>query len=216
MRMSERWRQAVRRWVSLQCSCRRRGGATPQRLRDARGFRIGADGSRSARNCGDQPGVTDDVHPATGAAHPKRMEDTDVMTDKPPQVAGSLAGSLASAGARQRTVWSESQVRNYVAPLSGGEEVPANASMGRGTAIFQLSADGTQLDYRITASNIDNVHMAARFTSLPAAGVEYRRRGVAVPTSTAAGHGPLGSGRHDGVLRGGDDHGREPGRRLRR
>lgn len=91
-----------------------------------------------------------------------------------------------------------SQVRNYVAPLSGAEEVPPNESKGRGAAIFQLSADGTELSYRITASNIENVHMAHIHANAPA-GVNT---GVVVWLfpSTAVGPGPLGSGRHDGVL----------------
>ena len=91
-----------------------------------------------------------------------------------------------------------SQVRNYVTPLNGGNEVPANASKGHGSAIFQLSADGTELRYRITASNIENVHMAHIHATAPA-GVNT---GIVVWLfpSTAVGPGPLGSGRHDGVL----------------
>ena len=41
--------------------------------------------------------------------------------------------------------------------LSGGQEVPANASQGQGQAIFRLSDDGLSLDYKLIASNIDNV-----------------------------------------------------------
>lgn len=90
-----------------------------------------------------------------------------------------------------------SQVRNFVSPLSGAEEVPANESRARGTAIFQLSADGTELSYRLIASNIQNVHMA--HIHMGPAGVNA---GIVVWLfpSTAAGPGPLGSGRHDGVL----------------
>jgi len=46
------------------------------------------------------------------------------------------------------------------APLSGGEEVPANATKARGNATFDLSADGTEITYRLIASNIDNAFMA--------------------------------------------------------
>jgi hypothetical protein len=91
-----------------------------------------------------------------------------------------------------------SQVRNYVAPLSGGEEVPSNDSKGRGAAIFQLSADGTELSYKITASNIHNVHMA--HIHGPAAAGANTGIVVWLFPSTAAAPGPLGSGRHDGVL----------------
>ena len=45
----------------------------------------------------------------------------------------------------------------YVTPLSGDEEVPVRETRARGTAVFQLSADGTELSYRLIASNIDNV-----------------------------------------------------------
>ena len=41
--------------------------------------------------------------------------------------------------------------------LSGGQEVPANASQGQGQAIFRLSDDRLSLDYKLIASNIDNV-----------------------------------------------------------
>ena len=46
------------------------------------------------------------------------------------------------------------------APLSGGEEVPANATKARGSATFDLSDDGTTITYRLIASNIDNAFMA--------------------------------------------------------
>jgi hypothetical protein len=91
-----------------------------------------------------------------------------------------------------------SQVRNFVTPLNGAEEVPANASKARGTAIFQLSADGTQLSYRLIASNIHNVHMA--HIHMGPAGVNA---GIVVwlfPSTAVGPPGPLGSGRHDGVL----------------
>jgi hypothetical protein len=47
--------------------------------------------------------------------------------------------------------------RNFVAHLSGGDEVPPNASLGQGQAFFQLSPDGSELHYRLTVANIDNV-----------------------------------------------------------
>jgi hypothetical protein len=50
--------------------------------------------------------------------------------------------------------------RNFVAHLSGRDEVPSNASLAQGQAIFHLSEDGTQLDYKLIAANIDNVVFA--------------------------------------------------------
>jgi hypothetical protein len=35
--------------------------------------------------------------------------------------------------------------------------VPSNESLAQGQAIFDLRADGTQLDYKLIAANIDNV-----------------------------------------------------------
>ncbi|MGH9191203.1 MAG: CHRD domain-containing protein, partial [Acidimicrobiales bacterium] len=46
--------------------------------------------------------------------------------------------------------------QNFVAHLSGRDEVPSNVSLAQGQAIFHLSADGTQLDYKLIAANIDN------------------------------------------------------------
>jgi CHRD domain-containing protein len=46
------------------------------------------------------------------------------------------------------------------APLSGGEEVPANASKARGNALFEVSADGLSINYKLIVANIDNVVFA--------------------------------------------------------
>lgn len=50
--------------------------------------------------------------------------------------------------------------RNFRTSLSGAEEVPANDSRARGVATFQLSADGTELSYRLIVANIENVNQA--------------------------------------------------------
>lgn len=51
---------------------------------------------------------------------------------------------------------------NFVAPLNPGEEVAATPveSKATGVATFKLSADGTELSYRLIAANIENVLMA--------------------------------------------------------
>ncbi|MGH3032030.1 MAG: CHRD domain-containing protein, partial [Gaiellaceae bacterium] len=46
---------------------------------------------------------------------------------------------------------------NFRAHLTGDDEVPPNASAGQGQAIFHLSGDGTELDYKLIAANIENV-----------------------------------------------------------
>jgi len=81
---------------------------------------------------------------------------------------------------------------NFVAVLSGAEEVPVNDSLGRGVAIFQLSDDGTELHYRLIASNIENV-VAAHIHVAPL-GVNG---GV---VAFLYGNAPAGGGRIDGVL----------------
>jgi hypothetical protein len=50
--------------------------------------------------------------------------------------------------------------RTFVAHLSARDEVPSNESLAQGQAIFHLSADGTRLDYKLIAANIDNVVFA--------------------------------------------------------
>jgi hypothetical protein len=49
---------------------------------------------------------------------------------------------------------------NFVAVLSGGEEVPAVEMKSRGVASFQLSPDGTELSYRLIVANINEVSAA--------------------------------------------------------
>lgn len=82
--------------------------------------------------------------------------------------------------------------RNFTAHLIGGEEVPARDTRAVGQAIFQLSKDGTELRYRLIASNIENVvaahiHVGAVGTNGPVVLFLY-------------GNAPAGGGRTDGVL----------------
>ena len=91
---------------------------------------------------------------------------------------------------------------NFGTPLSGAEEVmPAgvvNESNARGNAIFQLSADGTELSYKLIVANIENAFMA--HIHLGAAGTNG---GVVVwlfPSTTPGQQGPLGAGRMNGVI----------------
>jgi hypothetical protein len=50
--------------------------------------------------------------------------------------------------------------RNFVAHLNGEGEVPATTSLGQGQAIFHLSQDGTQLEFKLIAANIVDVAQA--------------------------------------------------------
>ena len=49
---------------------------------------------------------------------------------------------------------------NFVAHLSGDQEVPAVDTLAQGQAIFNLSRDGESLRYRLIVANIENVRMA--------------------------------------------------------
>lgn len=48
----------------------------------------------------------------------------------------------------------------FTASLKGRNEVPAVASQGQGEAIVRVNDDGTALDYKLIAANIDNVTQA--------------------------------------------------------
>jgi hypothetical protein len=90
---------------------------------------------------------------------------------------------------------------NFGTPMSSAEEVmPAgvtNDSRARGSAVFQLSADGGTLSYRLMVANIDNafmahIHLAASGTNGPIA--------VWLYPSTAPSPAPVAGGRLDGVI----------------
>ena len=76
--------------------------------------------------------------------------------------------------------------------LHARDEVPPNESLAQGQAIFHLSGDGTQLDYKLIAANIDNVVFAH---------IHVAPAGVNGPV-VAFLYGPAaaGSGRSSGVL----------------
>lgn len=69
-----------------------------------------------------------------------------------------LAALLATAGVALGAA------ANFRTHLSGDNEVPPAGvtilTMGQGQAVFQLSKDGTELSYRLIASNIENIFMA--------------------------------------------------------
>lgn len=87
--------------------------------------------------------------------------------------------------------------RNWSVHTSAAMQVPVNASQGQGQAIFRLSSDGSELDYKLIASNIENVFMAHIHQGAPGVNGPIV---VWLYPSTAAVPGPAGSGRHDGVL----------------
>ncbi len=81
--------------------------------------------------------------------------------------------------------------RNFVAHLSGDEEVPARDTQAQGQAILHLSKDGTALHYKLIVANIENV-VAAHIHCAPA--------GVNGPVGVTLFMGSPGGGRVDGIL----------------
>lgn len=82
--------------------------------------------------------------------------------------------------------------KNFVAHLTGANEVPARETGAVGQIKLQLSADGTALEYRLISSNIENVFMAH---------IHVAPAGVNGPIVVFL-FGPVapGGGRTDGVL----------------
>ena len=102
-------------------------------------------------------------------------------------VLGAFVLGLVAVGAAAAAVngkWSDH--------LSGGQEVPANASQGQGQATFHLSDDGTSLEYKLIASNVDNVFVSH---------IHLGEAGVNGPVVVFL-YGPVapGGGRQTGVL----------------
>ncbi len=81
--------------------------------------------------------------------------------------------------------------RNFVATLSGGQEVPARDTNAHGNAIFHLSADESKLQFKLIVANIDNP-FASHIHCGPA--------GVNAPVGVTLFTGTPSSGRADGIL----------------
>jgi len=113
-------------------------------------------------------------------------------------VAACTSDRPTPTGVEIRTpLFVRSAANNLGTHLDGADENPPNASQGQGQAIFRVSDDGTSVDYTLIASNIDNAFMA--HIHIAPAGVNGPIVEWLFP-STAPVAGPLGSGRHDGVL----------------
>ena len=103
-------------------------------------------------------------------------------------VVGLVAVGVAVAGAN----------RNWSVHANGSQEVPVRDTQGQGQAIFHLSNDETSLEYKLIASNIENVFMAHIHRNVPG------QNGPIVvwlyPSTAFGPPGPVGAGRTDGVL----------------
>jgi hypothetical protein len=121
---------------------------------------------------------------------------------------GAVLTAIAACGLSDRTVPTEQSsaavgvgasasanapdAKNFVAHLSGDNEVPVRPTQGQGQLKMQLSKDGLSLDYRIISSNISNIvqshiHLAPAGVNGPIVLFLY-------------GLVPAGAGRTDGVL----------------
>jgi hypothetical protein len=81
---------------------------------------------------------------------------------------------------------------NFVAHLSGDQEIPLRESSAVGQAIFRLHDDGSALSYRLIATNIDNI---------VASHIHIAPLGVNGPVvAFLAGPFPAADGRHNGIL----------------
>lgn len=112
-----------------------------------------------------------------------------------PQRANNLtAPNPSGPSSTTLAVSSRSIFKNFRAHLSGDQIVApplALATLAQGQAIFQLDPDGTELSYKLIASNIENV--VGGHIHLGAANV----RG---PLVVVFGQVPPGGGRTDGVF----------------
>ena len=105
-------------------------------------------------------------------------------------VALALAGTAAAAALAAFN-------GNVGTHLNGRYEVPLRDTKAQGQAIFRVSDDGNSVDYKVIASNIDNAFMSHIHLGGPTV---IGPIVVWLYPSTAPVPGPLGSGRHDGVL----------------
>jgi len=91
---------------------------------------------------------------------------------------------------------------NFGTHLKGRYEVPLRDTDAQGQATFRISDDGSSVDYKLIASNIDNAFMAHIHMVTNPGDPTTQNGGIVVwlYPSTAPVQGPFGSGRHDGVL----------------
>lgn len=87
------------------------------------------------------------------------------------------------------------EARNFMAHLSGSEEVPAVNTDASGVAIFQLGGDGKALEYKLNVEDIEGVtqahlHLGAPGTNGPVVAFLFGR----VPDPGVDGDGRLARG----------------------
>ena len=88
--------------------------------------------------------------------------------------------------------------RNYSVHAIGDFEVPLRDTPAQGQAVFHVSKDGDSVEYRLIASNIENITQA--HIHMAPAGVNGSIVVWLYPNPQATAALPGGAGRHDGVL----------------
>ena len=107
-------------------------------------------------------------------------------------VLGILGMASVSSSRAMASGGREAFPGNFVAVLSGGEEVPPVPTRARGVALFEVAPDGSAIHYKLIVANIHNVVMAH---------IHLGPRGVNGPVvAWLFGPVPPGGGRFDGVL----------------
>lgn len=72
----------------------------------------------------------------------------------------SSEGTFSASGADGFVDLAGQSGRNYAVHATGAQEAAPNDSRAQGQAVFRLSADGTELHYRLIVANIQNVTQA--------------------------------------------------------
>jgi len=73
-------------------------------------------------------------------------------------LAGIFALALAMSGCSSAPASADKA--EFIAQLSGGEQIPAVTTAASGTALFVLNPEGTELDYKLTVADLNYVTMA--------------------------------------------------------
>jgi hypothetical protein len=103
-----------------------------------------------------------------------------------------LAAAALAVAASMTPIAAQADDSTYTAPLSAAQEVPANPSLARGQAIFHVSSDGSEIEYRLIVANLENpvaahIHVGMSGQNGPVVAFLY---GPAVP----------GAGKTSGVI----------------
>jgi hypothetical protein len=150
-----------------------------------------AKGERTAPDAGNACGWTDFA--AVLAAIRSGKTYVNVHTNDGVDPANTGPGDFPGGEIRGHLVSGlDDEGEQFVARLSGANEVPARATDARGRAVITVNEDHTELHFRVTVRDITNVFMAHIHCAAP---------GVNGPVGvTLYGMGPTGVGPFSGVL----------------